>query len=121
MRNSLTVKFTVGDIPTITEQDVTFTLHDETGIICFDTVSHGLKRGQTEFEISFRLPYYPSGMKFLIVAEDGAKGMAYNGTYSMSHIIDTQEEVSIGLDCYWEKEATIKIKGKVINYIFTNF
>lgn len=113
LRNSLTVKFTVGDIPTITEQDVTFTLHDETGIICFDTVSHGLKRGQTEFEINFRLPCYPSGMKFLLVAEDGVKGMAYNVTYSMSHIIDSQEEeIRIGLDCYWEKEATIKIKGK---------
>ncbi len=121
LRNSLTVKFSVGDIPTITEQDVTFTLHDETGIICFDTVSHGLKRGQTDFEINFRLPYYPSGTKFLLVAEDSVKGMTYNGTYSMSHIIDTQtEKVSVGLDCYWEKEVTIKVKGKpqsTYNYI----
>ena len=115
---SLKVRLSVGNIPTIVENEVRFELYDDTGVVNFDTVFHQLKRGQDFFEIEFSLPRYPVGTKFILAIDDGVKGATYEGVYSSKHLLETKSiedenitEFEMELDCYWEKEASIKIEG----------
>lgn len=120
---SLKVRFNVGNIPTIIENEVRFELYDDTGVVNFDTVFHQLKRGQDSFEIEFALPRYPVGTKFILVIDDGVKGASYEGIFSSKHLLETKSvedengeiknvtEFEMELDCYWEKKASIKIEG----------
>ena len=116
--DSLKVRLNVGNIPTIIENEVRFELYDDTGVVNFDTVFHQLKRGQDSFEIEFSLPRYPVGTKFYLVIDEGVKGATYEGVYSSKHLLETKSiegknitEFELELDCYWEKEASIKIEG----------
>ena len=121
--NSLKVRFKTGDIPTLIERDVLFELYDDTGVVNFDSVSHSLKRGQSDFEIEFSLPNYPIGTRFRLLINEGAKGASYSGIYSSEHLLETKSieeengeirnitEFEMELDCYWKKEASIKIAG----------
>ena len=115
---SLKVRLNVGNISTIIENEVRFELYDDTGVVNFDTVFHQLKRGQDSFEIEFALPRYPVGTKFLLLIDDGVKGATYEGVYSSKHLLETKSiegenitEFEMELDCYWNKEASIKIDG----------
>ena len=121
--NTVKVRFKTGNIPTLVENNVRFELYDDTGVVNFDTVSHRLKRGQNEFEIEFALPYYPIGTKFFLEIDDGVKGATYEGVYSSRHLLETRTvkdengeirnitEFEMELDCYWNKEASIKIEN----------
>ncbi len=117
--NSIKIHFTVADIPTIVENSVDIELCDESGIVSFGVISHQLKRGETEFQVEFPLSYYPIGTEFLVNIGDGVKGAYYDGNFKNQHILKTKSvqgenitEFSMELDCYWNKEAFIKIDGK---------
>lgn len=126
--NSVTIHFEREDIPTIVEQSVEFELCDEEGLISFGTVSHQLRRDETEFDVVFNLPYYPIGTKFCLNIDDGVKGAYYGGNFANRHILQTKAErsedgtvknvaeFSMKLDCYWNKETSIKIDGKEVSY-----
>ncbi len=121
--NTIKVRFKTGNIPTLVENNVRFELYDDTGVVNFDTVSHQLKRGQGDFEIEFALPNYPIGTKFRLAIGEGVKGATHNGIYALEHLLETKSiedengdiknitEFQMELDCYWNKEASIKIEG----------
>ena len=126
--NSVKIHFEIADIPTIVENTVDIELCDEAGIVSFGTVSHRLKRGETGFDVDFQLPYYPIGTEFRLNIGDGVKGAFYNDEFGSTHILKTKTErdengnrknvteFSLELDCYWNKEAFIKIDGKDVYY-----
>ncbi len=135
MANRVRISFENDPIPRIVENSVLFELYDETGVINFDSVTHQLRRGENAFEIEFNLPYYPAGTKFRIKADDGVKGIYYNGVLAEEHLLETKscddengEEVLVSdfemsLDLYWQKEAEIKLSGtdnKNFNYRVTD-
>jgi len=121
--NSVTIHFKRDDIPTIVEQSVEFELCDEEGLISFGTVSHQLKRGETEFDVVFNLPYYPIGTKFRLNIDDGVIDASYEGNQGSTHILETKSvegesitEFTLWLNCHWKHETVITADGRVSSY-----
>ncbi len=118
---SVKVYFGAEKIPTITENEVVFELYDESGETLLDTKKHKLKRGHVGFEIEFEVPAYSAGKKFKFVVASGAKGAIHGDVQGAEHILETYSmpdengllvnytSFYMNLDCYWNKEATIKI------------
>ncbi len=119
---SVKVYFTAEEIPTIIENEVVFELYDESGETLLDTKTHTLKRGHKGFEIEFEVPPYRAGKKYKF-AVIGAKGAIHDGVYASEHILETYSMPNgegvlenytsfyMTLDCYWNKEAVIKLPG----------
>lgn len=118
---SVKVYFTAEEIPTITENEVVFELYDGSGETLLDTRTHILKRGHSGFEIEFEVPPYSAGKMFRFAVADGAKGAIHDGVYASEHVLETYSmpdengvlenytSFYMTLDCFWNKEAVIKI------------
>lgn len=129
--DSVTIHFERENIPTIVENNVKIELCDESGVVSFGTVTHQLRRDEAKFDVEFDLPNYSIGTKFIVNIGDGVKGAYYGDNFGSSHILETKAvrdengvmknvtEFSMKLDCYWNKETSIKADGKetAYNYI----
>ena len=122
--DKIRVVFTVGDIPTLTEGEVCFSLYDENSALPVSSASYALKRGCRGFELDFSVPQYDIGKKFRLVLDEGAESMTFLETEGKEFEIETYSTINeengekiyqtsfyMELNPYYNKEAVIEVAG----------
>lgn len=121
--NSVSVHFTVEDIPTMKEEPAVFKLYNQEGTNLLDTQNYEIVKGQKWFDIKFNVPEYEIGTKFKFVIDSGAQGAFHSEVFAKEHILETYSmpdesgndvfytSFYMQLKPIWNKEAVIKIPG----------
>jgi len=133
--DKVSVFFTVDNIPTLTEGDVSFLLYDENGTEPVSSAVYQLKRGCAGFSVDFQVPEYNIGKKFRFVLSKGAESVTFCESTGSEFVVETyayldeagirqyQTAFYMELNPSFNKEAVIKVNGtsnKVYAHYFMN-